>query len=282
MDISLLGKIYIDIYIHSNKVLNVIRKLYRKYIYLPLKIVNNGFWLGVLNRKDFHDLDHYYFSKMQKGYHVSEWNLQGLLDWEKKVIELWFQECHSIMLTGAGAGREVIALERMGYRVDGFECNPDLVKSGNRILKKIGARAELQLMERDKHPEVLKQYDGVIVGWGMYMLIRGRNTRIHFLKGLHTKIRNNGPLLVSFFPRQDRKYYHATARLANLIKALLGREPIEIGDDLIECFYAHHFTKEDITSELREAGFELAHYGIRERYSFLPEYGYAVGCRVSN
>lgn len=282
MDISLLGKIYIDLYIGSNKVIHGIGKLYKKCIYLPLKILNNGFWLGILDRKDFHDLDYYYFSKMQKGYHVSEWNLQGLLDWEKRVIELWFQECRSIMLTGAGAGREVIALEKMGYHVDGFECNPDLVKSGNKILEQIGAHAKLQLMVRDKYPEVLKQYDGVIVGWGMYMLIRGRNTRIRFLKGLHAKIRDNGPLLVSFFPRQDRKYYRIIARLANLLKGVLRREPIETGDDLVECFYAHHFTKEEISSEFREAGFQLVHYGIRESYSFLPEYGYAVGSRLSN
>jgi hypothetical protein len=267
MKISLLAKIYIEIYIGYIFIMKSIKKLYNGWIhsflmkmYRVIKALNNGFWLGVLERKDFESIDHYYYAEMVKSYHDSMWNLKGFFDWEKIAIDSYFKGCRSIMVTGAGAGREVIALEKMGYTVDGFECNPDLVKSGNEILKGIGINAKLQLMPRNECPEVPGQYDGVVVGWGMYMLVQGKDARIKLIKGLYTKITENGPLLISFYPRSHGwRYYSTVAKLANIIKFVLKRRPIETGDDLIECNYGHYFTKEEIASEFHEAGFQLAH-----------------------
>jgi hypothetical protein len=172
----------------------------------------------------------------------------------------------------------------MGYTVDGFECNPDLVKNGNELLKGIGVNGKLRLMFRNECPEVPGQYDGVIVGWSMYMLIQGGDVRIKFIKDLGAKMRENGPLLISFYPRSNgRRYYIAVAKLANIIRVVLRRKPVEVGDDFIECNYGHYFAKEEIATEFHEAGFQLAQYCTKE-YSNLHDnktsvYGYAIGTK---
>ena len=38
------------------------------------------------------------------------------------------------MVVGGGGGREVLALRRLGYEVDGFECDPGLVACANELL----------------------------------------------------------------------------------------------------------------------------------------------------
>ncbi|MGC2062818.1 MAG: hypothetical protein WA610_07550 [Thermodesulfovibrionales bacterium] len=250
-----------------------------------LKAISHGFWLGVLNRKDLWDIDYYYYAKLQKGYQDSAWNLTGLFEWEKIAIESYFKGCHSIMITGAGAGREAIALEKMGYAVDAFECNPDLVKSGNAIMKEIGINARLELMPRDGCPEVAGQYDGIVLGWTMYMFIQEKKSRIEFLTDLHEKIRDNGPLLVSFYPRSHGSRYHSSiAKLANSIKFILNRKPMEVGGDFVDVYnFGHYFTEDEIASEITEAGFQLAHYCAKEYKNLHNDktsiYGWAVGIK---
>jgi hypothetical protein len=208
-----------------------------------------------------------------------------LFEWEKIAVDSYFKRCSSIIVTGAGGGREVIALEKMNYTVDGFESNPDLVQKSNEILKELGINAKLQLMPRNECPSVQGQYDGGIVGWSMYMHIQGRNARINFLRGLCTKIKKNGPLLISFYERPyGPRYYNVLTKLANVIRFVLRRKLLEIGDDTVELQYGHYFTREEIGLELHETGFRLVQY-TTDRYNNLWDnktliYSFAVGIKL--
>lgn len=228
-----------------------------------------GFWLGVLKRETLHLVDEFYYDN-SKMYYDEEYNRSGLWNWEKIVLDKYFQESKSLLVGGVGGGREVLALRQLGYDADGFECHPRLVACANELLRKEGLVPNIQLAPRDECPNGARIYDGLIVGWGTYTLILGREQRITFLRKLRARTRAKSPLLVSFVPRRGGpRRLKMIAAIANTIRWILRRDPLELGDDLVPN-YIHCFTEEELASELREAGFELASY-CKEKY------GYAIG-----
>jgi hypothetical protein len=227
-----------------------------------------GFWLGILGRDTIYLIDKYYYDS-QKRYHEQGYNRGGLFTWEHKVIDTYFNQCKRILVGGAGGGREVLALCKLGYEVDGFECHPELAAFANKVLKKEGLLAKVQLVPRDECPNSNKMYNGLIVGWGVYMHIQGKKKRITFLKNMRAKVFQQSPILVSFYYRnQNARYFRVTAAIANGLRWILGRSPVELGDSL-DPNYAHNFTEAEISEELRQGGFEIISYKSEE-------YGHAV------
>jgi hypothetical protein len=174
------------------------------------------------------------------------------------------------MVTGAGGGREVFALLKMGYNVDSSECHPELAASANNLLKKQGLSNRVMLADRDVVPDTENSYDGLIVGWGSYMLIQGRKRRIAFLRQMRTRVKPGSPLMVSFFHRKhEERKFRVTCLLGNIFRNILGADPLEMGDAL-RPNYVHFFTVDEIRQELQEAGFKLAFYDTHI-------YGHAIG-----
>jgi hypothetical protein len=239
-----------------------------------------GFWLGILGRASLHAVDDAVY-RQRKNYREEEYNLRGLFDWEADVVKRHFSGCRRLLLLGAGGGREVIALARMGFEVVGFECNRVLVEAANRILAREGASgtASVAWLARDAAPDGAERFDGVIVGWSAYMLIFGRQRRIRLLTGLHAQVAANGPLLISFFTRPgDSPRLRSIARVANGIRRLLRRPLVELGDDLAPN-YVHRFAATEVEAELGESGFRLLEF--RPEGPGPYDSGYAVAQAVS-
>lgn len=227
-----------------------------------------GFWLGVLDRNVLHKIDERYYSESPI-YFDDRYNLRGLTSWETEAVARHFQACRRLLLIGAGGGREVIALSRMGYRVDGAECHPGLVAYANQLLVAQGFTSQIYLVPRDGLPDTDGLYDGIIVGWSAYMLIQGRQHRVAFLRRLRAKARPDAPLLLSFFARQgSERRYRIIAALGNTLRRLRRREQLQLGDAL-EPNYVHYFTKPELEAELAQGGFALCDYSTRS-------YGHAV------
>ena len=244
------------------------RKAFQKLI-IFLNACFIGFWLGILSRNNLYSIDSVYYDT-EKQYTNDKYNLRGFWTWETRVIEKHFQSCKSLLVAGVGGGREVLALRKMGYQTDGFECNPNLAEFANQFLKRQGFETNIEVVMRDRCSTTNKLYDGLIIGWGAYMLIQGRKHRIEFLKNMRKKTKYNAPILLSFFCHyQLRKYHYLIANIGNLFRVIFGRERIEPGDSLVPN-YVHIFTKEEIAYELNEAGFELTEYCTQG-------YGHAVG-----
>ena len=159
---------------------------------------------------------------------------------------------------------------RPGYEVIGFEPHEELVRFGNELLHLDGTDARIQVSDRDGWPADAGEADGVVVGWGGYMLLSGRDRRIAFLRDAARLLPTGAPLLVSFFAtdHQDLRL-RTTARVACAIRRLLGREPVAVGDALAPNL-VHFFTREDIAGELADGGFDLIDFGT-------TDYGWAVG-----
>jgi hypothetical protein len=218
-----------------------------------------GTWLGLLDRHALHAADELYYRRARR-YHDESYNLSGLYAWEAAALDRHFQSCRSLLLTSAGGGREVVGLERRGLEVFAFECHPELVQLANEVLSREGLNARIALAPRDECPTGMPMCDGVIVGWGGYMLMQQRTRRIRFLQQLRAHVPAGGPLLVSFFARhRDTRYLRLTATIANGLRMVRGRERAEVGDDLAPNF-VHHFSEDEIASELEAGGFRIVEF----------------------
>ena len=234
-----------------------------------LKAIFKGFWLGILSRRELRLADRIYYEQTSN-YCDESYNKSGFLDWERKVFLKFFQSCQTILVAAIGGGRETIALNRIGFDVDGFECNRQLFEFAEKLFEREKIEGEFRLAPPDAVWHFGKIYDGAIIGWGTYMLIQGRARRIDFLRKMRRQMREEAPLLVSFYAHfYDRDYFKRLLSAANFFRRLLLREQLEFGDDLLDT-YVHWFTPEEIASEFAAAGFYLEFFSDYE-------YGHAVG-----
>jgi cyclopropane fatty-acyl-phospholipid synthase-like methyltransferase len=234
---------------------------------------HTGAWLGLLSPRALHAVDEAFYAG-SRTYLSDAHNLKGLLPWEQAAVREFFPAGGRLLLIGAGGGREVLALARMGYAVVGVECNEALVDYGNELLAREGVDARLAVVPRDRAPETGGPYDGAIVGWGAYMLMMGRPRRVEFLRQLRALLPAGAPVLMSFFTRpEDHPRMRKVHAIASRLRRLTRREPLELGDDLAPTF-VHRFTRGELASELEAAGFRLAHF-VEETGPYEP--GWAIG-----
>jgi hypothetical protein len=215
-----------------------------------------GTWLGLLTPARLRLLDAWYYNQGFGMYREKDYNRSGFFRWEQAVVDTYFAKVSSVLIpAGAGGGREALALNKLGLRVDGYEYNPALVKLGNELLTEDGYPATLQAGPADALPPGSQQYDGAILGWATYSLIPGRANRIALLKQIRARCPEGAPLLLSFFYRpRNTAAYRMTARTANAVRTLLRRPKVEMGDTL-SVTWAHYFTEQEINDELIAGGF---------------------------
>jgi SAM-dependent methyltransferase len=183
----------------------------------------------------------------------------GLFLWERDTIQRHFPPGGRILIAAAGAGREMIALAGAGFQVDGFDCCAPLVEAGRSVLQERGIEATLEYAPPSAVPSCAPAYDAVLVGFSGYMYIPGRDRRIRFLKDLGRLLRPGSPLMVSFTEGYEGRRRVWTARIGTAARRLRRAGPVEEGDCLRDGFQ-HHFLREQIASEMDEAGFDLIHY----------------------
>lgn len=199
----------------------------------------------------------------------------GLSGWERDAVEGWFAPGSRIMVLGVGGGREVIALRRLGFEAFGWESHPALVAAAQALAAEEGHPGVIHPAPRDELPAGTDRYDAVILGWGMYMLVHPRERRVALLRAARGRLAGNGPILLSFFPRVgDDARALGVHRVASLVRRVLRRPPPELGDDMLPNA-VHRFTRDEIASELGEAGLELLHYDPAGEGPL--ESGWAVG-----
>lgn len=240
----------------------------------------DGIWLGLLDRDRLHQLDERFYDERvervdgrAQRYDDDAYNARGLFDWEQAALRDHFRVGTRVVVTGAGGGREVLALLEHGFDATGFEPNRRLAGAGAAFLERRGHPGRLRPSVRDGFPAEVERCDGIVVGWGSYMLIAGRERRVEFLRAARRRLSPGDPILLSFFALGERPRYLAiVARVASVVRRLRRREPAELGDAIAGNF-VHYFVPAEIEAELAAAGFQLA--GLE-----LSPYGHAVGYAI--
>ena len=181
----------------------------------------DGLWLGLLDHDSLAAIDEAYYesaveavSGEQARYHDRSHITQGLHPWERAMTTR-FPPGARVVVTSAGAGREVLALTDLGFDVVGFEPNSHLVEAGRRVL---ADPSSLRPSRRDEFPAAAGPAEVVIIGWGSYMLVKGRTARTALLRGAASAIPAGGLVLVSFFVRPPVRYFsvaHSVARASS-------------------------------------------------------------------
>lgn len=234
-----------------------------------LAAVHEGFWLGYLSANDLNAItaDHFEASQF---YQSTEHNLSGFLPWEAPLVERYFQPGLRLLIAGAGAGREILALRKAGYEAEGFECSLPLIRAGQEIFDRLGERYDVVACAPDAVPAGPPDSDGLIVGWGAYTHIPTKARRVTFLQALKKRSVPGSPLILSFFTRNNRSMAdnvldHTATAVGFVLRAR--KESFEAGDRLEWGRYVHRFTRQELEAELTEAGFSPAYYGQDSDFS---------------
>lgn len=228
-------------------------------VYSIYKCLLTGFWLGILSEKSLDIADEHYYN-IVKGYQTEAYNSSGLFRWEKQIIEEYFSDQKNILIVAAGGGREAYALIKMGFYVDSYECNKQLAIFGNNFFRLKGLESKISYLPRGAIPSTNKVYDALILGWGAYSLIRGKENRIKFLKDLSSLSKDRSMLMISFLTRNGTSRKDILIfTIANLFRLIQGRGKIEIGDNMQNNF-AHFFLESEIVAEISQANYKLLKY----------------------
>jgi 2-polyprenyl-3-methyl-5-hydroxy-6-metoxy-1,4-benzoquinol methylase len=219
-------------------------------------------WLGLLDPDALNEITwSYYIGK--SGFESEDFNIhQGLWPWEADVIREHFKDKKHILVAGAGGGREVIALARLGYDVTAFDFSSYLTSACRRNIQKAGCHAQVFDTLPDKLPDGLGAYNALLIGRGFYHHIPSRTRRVAFLGACRAHLDLGAPIILSdFFTRSvDSKFYLQTRTVANILRWLRNhKEQVELGDWLTNCMQ-HAFTREEIEKEFLDAGIELEDY----------------------
>jgi 2-polyprenyl-3-methyl-5-hydroxy-6-metoxy-1,4-benzoquinol methylase len=226
-----------------------------------MRALHQGFWLGWMGTSSLNEATRLYYAGSSK-YQDTEYNSSGLKAWESRLFDRHFAECRTLLVGAVGGGREAVALAERGLEVTAFECSLELARSASKIATARGLAVEVMTVAPSEVPELDATFDGIVVGLGGYMHIPGRTSRVRFLQRLRQRVEPGAPLMLSFFTRNpDSRLFMWSRRVARGIRWIrFSREAVDLGDAVAGSF-DHHFTKEQIASELAGGGFELVDYG---------------------
>jgi hypothetical protein len=229
-----------------------------------------GLLLGLLSYDQLERLTEQRYLRRYARYSDESYLNSGFFIWEQEAIRRHFPPGGRILVAAAGAGREMLALADSGFRVDGFDCCGPLVESGQNTLRKHHLDAKLVYAPPSSVPECGGHYDAVLVGFSGYMYIPGRARRVRFLRGLRKFLNPGAAVMVSFMEGIPGRRRVWTARIGSAIRRLRRAELVEEGDCL-RAGFQHHFVRQQILSEMKEAEIELVYF------SGGTCYGHAVG-----
>ncbi len=189
--------------------------------------------------------------------------LSGLMDWEKRWYPGQLRPEDHALLVGCGTGRDLIALLRLGYRVDGLELVPASAARARAMLVKLGLSAEVITGAVETAP-LRGPYDAIVFSWYAYSYIPSLALRTATLARLRAVLAPGGRILLSYVAT-DGPERTLPRRLTALAASVCGAdwrpEPgdkIWAGDDWRSIHYEHQFQVGELEREAAAAGLRVA------------------------
>jgi hypothetical protein len=219
------------------------------------RAVFEGFWLGILP-ESVADITTVASYGEGEQYTSDAWVDSGFQFWEDLAISRYFPAEGKVLVAAAGGGREMIALARAGYRVDGFECSLPMVEAGRKALRERGIDALLEWAPPSAVPQLSEHYDAAIIGWNAWSYIVPAARRQAFLRSIQAYLIEGAPVLISFGMIGSRGgIAEWTPRIANFVLFITFRRGRFDTGVSFPTRPRQDFTEKRVRGELLEAGF---------------------------
>ena len=186
--------------------------------------------------------------------------LSGLMHWEQALYDRFLKPEDRILVVGCGTGRDLIALLKLGYRVEGLDVGPRAVALARRMLEQEGLQAELYTgpVEAVALPG---SFDAFIFSWFCYGYIPQFETRIGVLRKVKAHLNPGGRILISYVPA-ERPLRSLPIRLARFVGRMTRSDWRPEPGDMVgpaggrwqRLHYEHQFQDGEIEKEARVAG----------------------------
>jgi len=188
----------------------------------------------------------------------------GLYDWEWYLLEYYTKADDSIVMIGAGSGRELYMLTQRVLEVKAYECSWPMVNYANDFFRREGIKAQIHHLPANIIPS--DRCDVFWMGWGVYTHLMGSEKRIEMLRQIARNLKPDGRIFLSFWFEHRSEIQIETIRKVN---RLINKRIIEPGESFKGKFWGKYYTREQIENEATAAGLTLAYFGTEG-------YGHAV------
>jgi SAM-dependent methyltransferase len=102
-----------------------------------------------------------------------------------------------ILVAGSGSGREVFALEQLGYEVSGVDFSPRMVATARTEAARRGSSATFAAADLRSHDEPVGSLRAVVFTYDVYSFVPRTRDRIAFLTRLRTWLSPGGVVFLS-------------------------------------------------------------------------------------
>ncbi|NGZ94758.1 MAG: hypothetical protein CV089_01265 [Nitrospira sp. WS110] len=218
--------------------------------------------------------NHYDASYQGVEAHLSDtcdkWTLES---WEKDVLACHNMTSGTVLVLGAGVGRESIALAQRGFVVVGIDINQHSLCVAAQQAMTQGLQPLFVQADFLAIPIVPARVDYVFMSGIMYSSIPGRKQRQTWLRSLRTCMSEHGLVVLNFMI--DRERETRTRRIIHRLNHWLTRLPganqsYQLGDTCFQNHFLHAFVdEEEIRAELRDAGAMVNRLSWHEGYAVL-------------
>jgi SAM-dependent methyltransferase len=184
----------------------------------------------------------------------------GLMPWERALYDRFLKPQDRIFVVGCGTGRDLIALLKLGYRVDGLDVAPSAIALARRMLEQQGLSADLYVgpIEAVALPG---NFDAIVFSWFCYGYIPQADVRIEVLRKMKAHLKPGGRVLICYIPaeRPPRALPIGLTRfVAQLTRSdwrpELGDVIGPAGRDRHAIHYEHQFWEDELKNEAHAAG----------------------------
>ena len=190
--------------------------------------------------------------------------LSGLMPWESVLYGRFLRPEDRILVVGCGTGRDLIALRKLGHRVEGLDVAPGAIALARRMLERQGLSADLYTgpVESVALPG---SFDAFVFSWFCYGYIPQRETRIGVLRKLSAHLRPGGRILICYIPAERPPRLLPTALMRLVARVTRSDWRPDLGDvigpaarDRKAVHYEHQFWEGELEAEARAAGLTVA------------------------
>ena len=192
---------------------------------------------------------------------------EGLEEWEEYFFRKYMNKKGKVLDIGCGAGREAIALAKLGFEVIGIDISDHMIKAAIEESKSYDCHIHFDVcsvMDIDKYEP--SKFDYIIFTRAMYSYIPGKNLRIAVLKKAKGLLKDTGFLAVSGYIVKEIAVSSFLRR--TIISRIYGlKNKAERGDFMVEtvspasskgtCFCHFFANRDEIRNEIETAGLKV-------------------------